>query len=282
MKVRVISAMVMIALAAVLIYLGGIYFGIGIFLVSLIGLYEFYKAFKSKGVRPVYVLGYIYTLLIPAATFMDPKPSNALEIPVNGVNVFPAVQVIIMLVLLTLMVVAHKKVTPIDGAITLLGAFYVPVLFSFFVLTRNMTDGLALIIIGILGSIAADTFAIFAGLLWGKKKLIPEISPKKTVAGSIGSFVGSTIALIIYGLILHYGGLMKEPVSVLHFAILGFIMGGTSQIGDLSASAMKRYCGIKDYGNLIPGHGGILDRFDSMLFNVPMVYCYIHILRALS
>ena len=280
MKTRVISAIVMIAFAAVIIYLGGIYFGATIFLVSIIGMYEFYKAFKSKGVKPVYILGYIYTLLIPVATFMN--PSNALEIPVNGANIFPAVQVIIMLVLLVLMVVAHKKVTPIDGAVTLLGAFYVPFLLSFFVLTRNMTDGLALIIIGLLGSVAADTAAIFAGLLWGKKKLIPEISPKKTVAGSIGSFVGSTIALIIYGLILHYGGLMKDPVSVLHFAILGFIMGGTSQIGDLSASAMKRYCGIKDFGNLIPGHGGILDRFDSMLFNIPMVYCYIHILRALS
>ncbi|MBE7056812.1 MAG: phosphatidate cytidylyltransferase [Ruminococcaceae bacterium] len=280
MKTRVISAIVMIALAAVLIYFGDIYFGVAIFLVSLIGLYEFYKAFKSKGVKPVYVLGYIYTLLIPVATFM--KPSNALEIPVNGTNIFPAVQVIIMLVLLVLMVVAHKKVTPLDGAVTLLGAFYVPFLFSFFVLTRNMTDGLVLLIIGILGSVAADTFAIFAGLLWGKKKLIPEISPKKTIAGSVGSFVGSVIALVIYGLILHYGGLMEEPVSVLHFAILGLIMGGTSQIGDLSASAMKRYCGIKDFGKLIPGHGGILDRFDSMLFNVPMVYCYIHILRALS
>lgn len=280
MKVRVISAIVMIAMAAVLIYLGEIYFGIAIFLVSLIGLYEFYKAFKAKGVKPVYVLGYLYTLLIPVAVFL--KPSNALEIPVNGANIFPAVQVIIMLLLLTMMVVAHKKVTPLDGAITLLGAFYVPFLFSFFVLTRNMTDGLALLIIGILGSVAVDTFAIFAGLLWGKKKLIPEISPKKTVAGSVGSFVGSTIAMVIYGLILHYGGLMEEPVSVLHFAILGVIMGGTSQIGDLSASAMKRYCGIKDFGNLIPGHGGILDRFDSMLFNVPMVYCYIHILRALS
>lgn len=280
MKTRVISAIVMIALAAVLIYLGGIYFGVAIFLVSLVGLYEFYRAFKLKGVKPVYVLGYVYTLLIPAAVFLN--PSNALEVPVNGTNIFPAIQVVIMLVLLTLMVVAHNKVTPLDGAVTILGAYYVPFLLSFFVLIRNMEDGLALFIIGILGSIAADTFALFAGLLWGKKKLIPAISPKKTIAGSIGSFVGSAIALVIYGLILHYAGLMAQPVSVIHFAILGVIMGGTSQIGDLSASAMKRYCGIKDFGNLIPGHGGILDRFDSMLFNVPMVYCYIQILRALS
>lgn len=280
MKTRVISAIVMIALGAVLIYLGGVYFGAVIFLASIAGLFEFYRAFKLKGVKPVQILGYLYTLLIPAAVFLN--PSNALEVPVNGTNIFPAIQLVIMLILLTLMVVAHKRVTPMDGAVTLLGAYYIPFLFSFFVLIRNMEDGLALFIIGILGSVAADTFALFAGLLWGKRKLIPAISPKKTIAGSIGSFVGSTVAMVIYGLILHYGGLMSQPVSVLHFAILGLLLGGTSQIGDLSASAIKRYCGIKDFGKLIPGHGGVLDRFDSMLFNVPLVYCYIHLLRALG
>ena len=123
---------------------------------------------------------------------------------------------------------------------------------------------------------------MFTGLLWGKKKLIPAISPKKTVAGSIGSVVGSTVAVTIYGLILHYTNAMAHPVSVLHFAVLGLLMGVSSQIGDLSASAIKRYCGIKDFGKLIPGHGGILDRFDSMLFNLPIVYCYIQLLRTLA
>ncbi len=282
MKTRVISAIIMIAVAAVFIWLGGIPFGMFLFAISIIGLYEFYKAFRQKGIRPVQPLGFVYTLLIPVATFLEVE--NPLEIPIGEAraNIFPAVQVVIVLVLLTLMVVAHKKVTPIDGAVTLLGAFYVPFLLSFFVLTRNMTDGLVLFIIGILGSVAADTFALFAGRLWGKKKLIPAISPKKTIAGSVGSFFGSTVALVIYGLILHYGNFMEKPFGILHFAILGIIMGATSQIGDLSASAMKRYCGIKDFGNLIPGHGGIIDRFDSMMFNVPMVYCYIHILRALT
>ena len=281
MKTRVISAIVMIALGILFIYLGGIYLGALIFLCSIVGLYEFYKAFRAKGHRPVQIIGYLYTLLIPAAVFL--KPEHALEVTVKGTNLFPAFQLLVMLILLILTVVAHKKVSPMDCAITLLGAFYVPFLFSFFVLLLNLKDdGLALFIIGILGSIAADTFAIFAGILWGKRKLIPAISPKKTVAGCIGSFVGSTVVVTIYGLILHYGHFMKSPVSVLHFAVLGLILGGSSQIGDLSASAIKRYCGIKDYGKLIPGHGGILDRFDSMLFNVPIVYCYIQILRALA
>lgn len=281
MITRVISAIVMIAIGGVLIYFGGVYLGAAVFLCSIIGLFEFYRAFKKKGCRPVQLIGYLYTLLIPVAVFM--KPSHALDVPVKGTNLFPVFQLLIMLLLLTLTVVAHKKVTPMDCAVTLFGAYYVPFLLSFFVLIRNMEeDGLALFIIGILGSVAADTFALFAGLLWGKKKLIPAISPKKTVAGSIGSFIGSTVAVTIYGLILHYTHAMSHPIPVLHFALLGLLLGGSSQIGDLSASAMKRYCGIKDFGKLIPGHGGILDRFDSMLFNMPIVYCYIQLFKALA
>ena len=283
MKTRVISAIVMIALGGVLIFFGDIYLGAAVFLCSVIGLFEFYRAFRGKGYRPVQVIGYLYTLLIPAAVFLT--PSHALDVPVKGTNLFPVFQLLVMLILLTLTVVAHKKVTPMDCAVTLFGAFYVPFLFSFFVLIRNMgdgKDGLVLFIIGILGSVAADTTALFTGLLWGKKKLIPEISPKKTVAGCIGSFVGSTVAVTIYGLILHYTNAMSHPIPVLHFAILGLLMGGSSQIGDLSASAIKRYCGIKDFGKLIPGHGGILDRFDSMLFNIPIVYCYIQLFQALG
>lgn len=279
MITRIISAIIMIAIGGVLIYFGGVYLGAAVFLCSVIGLFEFYRAFKKKGCKPVQIIGYLYTLLIPAAVFL--KPSHALDIPVKGTNLFPVFQLLIMLILLTLTVVAHKKMTPMDCAITLFGAYYVPFLFSFFVLTIQLKDGLALFIIGILGSVAADTFALFTGLLWGKKKLIPAISPKKTVAGSIGSFAGSTIVVTIYGLILHYTHAMSQPISVLHFALLGLLLGGSSQIGDLSASAIKRYCGIKDFGKLIPGHGGILDRFDSMLFNIPIVYCYVQLLRAL-
>ena len=280
MKTRVISAIIMIALAVLFIYLGGVYLGTLVFLCAVVGLYEFYKAFRVKGYRPVQLVGYLYTLLIPAAVFL--KPEHALDVPVKGTNLFPAFQLLVMLLLLALSVFAHKRVTPMDCAVTLFGAYYVPFLFSFFVLLLNLEDGLWLFILGILGSIAADTFAIFTGILWGNKKLIPAISPKKTVAGCIGSFAGSLFAVTIYGLSIHYADVMNRPVSLLHFAILGLILGGSSQIGDLSASAIKRYCGIKDYGKLIPGHGGILDRFDSMLFNIPIVYCYIQILRALA
>ena len=149
--------------------------------------------------------------------------------------------------MLTLIVVRHRKISVIDCAVTLFGAYYIPFLFSFFVLLRKPEqDGLFLLILPILGSVAADTFALFAGILYGKKKLIPEISPKKTVAGCVGAFIGSTVVLTVYGLILHYTGAMEDTVPVLHFTVIGLLLGGSSQIGDLSASAIKRFCGIKD------------------------------------
>lgn len=280
MKTRVLSAIVMIALAAAVIYFGGIAFGVFIALFCVVGLFEFYRAFRQKGIRPVSVIGYIYVLLIPAAMIL--KPTQALDVTIKGVNIFPIAQLLILLALLTLMVFRHKHVSPADCGITLFGAFYVPVLFSFFVLTRNMEDGLWLIIVAVLGSILADTFALFFGMAWGKKKLIPSISPKKTIAGSIGSFVGSTVGVTAYGIVLASLNLLSNPISVIHFAVLGFLMGATSQIGDLSASAIKRYCGIKDFGKLIPGHGGVLDRFDSMLFNVPLVYCYLQLVYMIT
>lgn len=280
MRTRVLSAIVMISLAAAAIYFGGIAFCVIITFASAVGLFEFYRAFRQKGITPIVLLGYAYCLLIPAALIL--KPKQALDVTIMGINIFPVIQLLILLVMLTLMVFKHKTISPADCAVTLFGAFYVPVLFSFFILTRNLEDGLVLIVIGVLGSVLADTFAMFSGMLFGKRKLIPSLSPKKTIAGSIGSFVGSTLGVTVYGIILNNCHLLNRPIGIVHFAILGFIMGATSQIGDLSASAIKRYCGIKDFGKLIPGHGGVLDRFDSMLFNIPMVYCYIQLLYAFA
>ena len=280
MKKRVISAIVMIVIAVVAIYFGGYVLGAVVLYFAAVGLYEFYRAFKKKGFNPIMPIGFLYLGLIPVVVFL--KPAHALEIPVLGTNIFPAFQMLVVLALLLILVVGHKKYTPVDCAITLLGGFYVPFLFSFFNLTRNMEDGMFLMIIGIVGSVLADTFALFGGKLFGKKKLVPEISPKKTVAGCIAAFIGALVSVTAYGVILHFTHALTHPIGIEHFAILGLLMGGTSQVGDLSASVIKRYCGLKDFGNSIPGHGGILDRFDSMLFNMPLVYCYLVIMNAVT
>ena len=109
-----------------------------------------------------------------------------------------------------------------------------------------------------------DTFAYFSGYLFGKHKLIPKISPKKTIEGSIGGVIGSIVCCIIFGYIF--------KLDIIQMIIIGGLGSVIAQIGDLFASAIKRYVGIKDYGKLIPGHGGILDRFDSVILVAPFVY----------
>ena len=107
-------------------------------------------------------------------------------------------------------------------------------------------------------------------MLIGKHKMAPVLSPKKSVEGGIGGILGAALIGVLYALAInHWGG---AEVSVLTYAIIGAAGGAISQIGDLAASAIKRYHNIKDYGKLIPGHGGILDRFDSVIFTAPIIY----------
>lgn len=280
MKTRVISAVIFGGLVLGLIILGGYYLKATILIVSAIGLYEFYKSFKAKGHKPMQAIGFMY-LLFPIATFF-PKIFNVAPLSVQladvvcPVDFFTFLQMLIFIGLMTILVLNYPGFNIIDATITMFGGFYVVVGFSYFIFLEEMTKGMYLVILALLGSIASDSFALFAGKLFGKKKLCPELSPKKTVAGSIGGFAGTIVVLMIYGAILYFTGAYKA-IPLYHYAILGFIIGGLTQIGDLCASAMKRYSGIKDFGNLIPGHGGILDRCDGYLIVIPFVYYYLNL-----
>ena len=115
-----------------------------------------------------------------------------------------------------------------------------------------------------------DTCAYCVGMLIGKHKMAPVLSPKKSVEGGIGGIVGAALIGILYALAINHWG--SAGVSVAEFAVIGAAGGAISQIGDLAASAIKRNYNIKDYGKLIPGHGGILDRFDSVIFTAPIIF----------
>jgi phosphatidate cytidylyltransferase len=140
------------------------------------------------------------------------------------------------------------------------------------VLRYTGADGKYLYLICFIGAWVTDTFAYFAGRLFGKHKLIPEISPKKTIEGSIGGIVFCVIAMVLYGWIVVQitNGAVRANYWML--AVSGLFVSFVSQIGDLTMSAVKRTYGIKDYGKLFPGHGGVLDRFDSVLA-VSIVLC---------
>jgi len=121
-------------------------------------------------------------------------------------------------------------------------------------------------------AVATDTFAYFSGALFGKRKLIPSVSPKKTVAGASGGVAGTVAVSILIGLFLQDA--MKTAIGLCHFIILGVVLSVLAQFGDLAASMFKRHFNVKDFGNIIPGHGGIMDRMDSVLFICPAVYAY--------
>lgn len=150
-------------------------------------------------------------------------------------------------------------------------AFYPAVLFSFVYLTRELTYGVYLVWMIFISSWICDTCAYATGMLFGKHKLAPVLSPKKSVEGSVGGIVGSALVGALFAWIFLVPQ-TQEPKVIGLVALIGAAGAVISQVGDLAASAIKRNHEIKDYGKLIPGHGGIMDRFDSVLFTAPVIY----------
>lgn len=150
-------------------------------------------------------------------------------------------------------------------------AFYPAVLFSFVYLTRELTYGVYLVWMIFISSWICDTCAYVTGMLFGKHKLAPVLSPKKSIEGSVGGVAGSALVGALFAWIFLVPQ-TQEPKVIGLVALIGAAGAVISQVGDLAASAIKRNHEIKDYGKLIPGHGGIMDRFDSVLFTAPVIY----------
>ena len=164
------------------------------------------------------------------------------------------------------------------------GAFFLSVVIPFFLSSllriRLMEHWMALIVLPFEVAFLSDAFALFAGMAFGKHKLAPELSPKKTVEGAVGGFAGAIICTVIYGAVLQFGFSMQ--VNYLYLVVYGALGSIVSQLGDLSFSYIKREYGIKDFGNIFPGHGGVLDRFDSVIFCAPLMELLIQILPAVG
>ncbi|MGL5245800.1 MAG: phosphatidate cytidylyltransferase, partial [Sarcina sp.] len=245
---RYLGALIM-APFIVFIFLGGGWLEAFTIFLSVVGMYEFYKTVKVKEMKPIVFMGYLLLALYYYT-------GNNFEIL--------SYMIIIATFMLLCIPVINFKYNFIDVAITLLGFIYVGIFFSFIYLVNSKDGGQYLVWLIFLSSWFCDTMAYYAGRFFGKHKLCPKVSPKKTIEGSLGGVLGSTIACVIFGMIVskYY---FIIPMSA--YFIIGILCGVFCQFGDLVASSIKRYVGIKDYSNLIPGHGGILDRFDSILFS---------------
>lgn len=275
MRVRVASGIVGSILLFFVVWSGQIVLGLFILLVSILALNEFYSAVANIGCKPVKFVGYLSALYMFLICSKDKlmKLGINVEFLINPRAVLIGV-FLVLLILFCYVVFLHSKYNVSDIAATVFGVWYIVFLFSFVILIRNMNYGFFYVWLIFIGAFATDTFAYFSGYFFGKHKLMPEISPKKTVEGSIGGVIGCAVVMGAYGMYLINNG-SANGVALYHFVVLGLICGVISQIGDWSASAIKRYVNIKDFGNIMPGHGGALDRFDSILFTAPVVYFYL-------
>lgn len=258
MKQRVISGAVLVVILAITLYFGGIVTCGFMGLVSLIGNMELLRVYGVNRKTPGLVC-YIATVVYYVAIY------------IGRMDIIIPMMVVYLLVMLAVYVLAFPTYTDKQIMASFMDFFYVSVMLSFVYLIRDMKHGLVLVLLIFVSSWINDTCAYFVGRALGKHKMAPVLSPKKSVEGLIGGIVGAGIFGVVFGILFNnYVEHMNYAPAV--FAVIGAVGAVPAVIGDLAASAIKRNNDIKDYGKLIPGHGGILDRFDSIIFTAPIIY----------
>ena len=175
-----------------------------------------------------------------------------------------------VLLLLLIMLFCHKKIMFSDVATAFISSLMVTLPFFYVSMTRRLGNENLDVLVILIGCWITDSCAYFSGYFFGKHKLAPEISPKKTIEGSVGGVLGVLVIMVAYSYVA--GNIMNVSVNLLSAGVVGFVAGIFSQFGDLCASVIKREHNIKDYGKIMPGHGGVMDRFDSLLFVAPITY----------
>lgn len=256
--VRFRSSVILSIITILMLVLGGNYLFGAVAIISIIGLRELYRTVDTHKSILGFV-GYFAGISYYALLYFQVK------------NFATIVSVLFLLLLLLCYVVTFPKYKTEQVLLTFFGLFYVVMMLSYIYQVRILENGAILVWLIFICSWGSDTCAYCVGMAIGKKKIFPKLSPKKSLEGCIGGILGSALLGFIYGTIL------KEHVTIVSHPQIAFTLIGAagsviSQIGDLAASAIKRNYDIKDYGKLIPGHGGILDRFDSIIVTAPIVY----------
>lgn len=279
--VRVGSALVGIPFLILLVFaegppvVAGLLFTIGIAVFAAFGLYEFFRAIRLRGFEPSERLGYLAVILIQFAVWTVSRG--------KGGDMVPALLAFLVIFALTLRVFRHEPEPLANIGVSVLGVLYVGGLFSYLIFLRSipgtihipvpfvtlpeMMRGAWIVLYVFAVTFSADTGAYLIGRKWGKTLLAPHASPAKTREGALGGVLGGTLMSLAWG---SWIGL-----PLVHCLVLGLLLSVVGQIGDLCESALKRDVGVKDFGSFMPGHGGILDRCDSVLFTAPVAYYYL-------
>lgn len=263
MKDRVFSGAVLIAFILAIVLFNNsfpIVLNISIALIASVAVYELIKAIGLGNRRLVVVPS---MAAAAAVQFFHFENANLL--------IYSLYAAIIFCVLLKY----HSEISFKDISVAMCMTIIIPLALQCIVTVRSLSaeHGVFYALVAVFSAWVPDCGAFFAGKFFGKRKLCPQISPKKTVEGFIGGIISSVAVMVIAGVVysnLIYSG--DNGVSVLSMLLIGFFSAFVSALGDLTFSLVKRSYGIKDFGNVLPGHGGILDRFDSVIFTAPFVY----------
>ena len=281
---RVITAAILIIIMSLGIWFQGWLLRALLLVSMLMSTSEMYRAFRRIGYDPVRWSGYAYCVLAVLAQAYYAQLTGQVSV---FESISPPMFALIVGLLLAMTVIILKGKVAFDSLMSTVFPMLYPGLFFSLIITlqdlpTRLVSTLALILTFFIASVN-DTFALFIGLRFGKHRLSPEISPKKSVEGSIAGLISSVgFAVLVPWVAQRIAPSFPEIAAQLAaaplpplwaFAVLGLIAGGLSQIGDLVASLVKRHCGIKDFGTIFPGHGGMLDRMDGILFCG--VACYV-------
>lgn len=268
MKVRIISAAVgLVILGFVLAFFDTALLNAAVAMISALSVYELLNATNKE--RPKFPE--FMCVLMAAAIPFSPMPVFR--------GFLPLCAYILVFIEVCILIKYHKTIKFEQFTSDFFFSFVVPVTYTMFIYLRdknNMYVGLCYVLIALAAAWTTDTGAYFVGVKFGKHKLCPEISPKKTIEGAVGGVVFSLICmlLICFGMQKLSAAYLSSTIEVNYMYILIFapILSLISMVGDLAASIIKRQHGIKDFGNIMPGHGGVVDRFDSVLMVLPAVY----------
>jgi phosphatidate cytidylyltransferase len=255
MKLRIIVGLLALPVILIPVWLGGIWAVLLAVAGAVVGVLEFYHLMEIGGFHPSRMLGIIWLVLL-VLTGWQP-------------DLFPLSLILMAGLIVTLVNALFQRELPINNwMVTAMGALYLGIMLSQALALRMLPNGMWWLLAAFLMTWANDTFAYFTGVTVGRHKLWPRISPKKTWEGTLAGWVGAAVV----GAAL----VMLTPLSATHSPFFGLLLGACcgvlALLGDLSISILKRQVGVKDSGHLFPGHGGILDRMDSLLFVLPFVY----------
>ena len=257
-KTRLLSGIVLVILAVLIIVSGGYVTLFSLLGISLIGMYELYRVLQLEKKTLAFVSYAMAVLFYVSQLF------SGLIDPMALVMLF-------LILLMFTYVFAYPKYQAKDVMAVFFGMFYVAVMLSYVYQIRVLESGVYLAFLIFICSWGCDTCAYCAGKMFGKHKMAPVLSPKKSIEGAVGGVLGTALLTVVYTTVFRVQ-MGLEIKGIITLAVISAIAGLISMVGDLTASAIKRNYDIKDYGTLIPGHGGIMDRFDSMMITAPIIY----------